>query len=899
MAKKSIIDTRKFVPEYFGNNREFQVFLRLFNLALSSIKSDSDNFVSNLLNPLKCKARLLPLLANYVGYNYNPKERIVTNRWITKLYPLLVRNRGSEIGIALAISLAVCLMNDDFTTIDLDRQFSLEYEEYTDEYGRTQHKLNIYTYFNSYIPIMKDLIEVVRPAGLRIDFISTQHISSSETVVLTDEYAITKYDYITGKLLSINDIDVYVKNSWDVLVDEYAIKHYKWKHLSDYVWGRTLDLSNKDVAVNDNTWGNYLESDIEQFVAISGLSPYNIDNNEGKPAEYWNTTGIKLVDGKFYDSHGNDLNRYVDPINGHILYADEEWKGEYVKDTRIYKVNLDTGEEEYTGMYFDVSNPAKIMNTCYKLLDNGVFTGYFLNEDNKRIYDSNNKPTRFYVTDYVMIKDKVETPVWKVCDYYSGSMYQWHINLITRKFEEDTVGKHLDCITDKIPFTNITSISKRAYLMKVSTDENNTYLSATQYYVNKYGDIIDPAGNVILSKKDRYKISDSSMIGFSEIHNYSKKLSTFDGTNILQRQWSYMKDEHIPDSYGKQDSKLIEDDMLLTVDDPRIKFDRTVFDIGNPVREYTGTELIRFLSNDELSQIKLENDGLIIPLFITNFDSENASGVLKINVDLPINYSLADVFKTMNIRFENKIPNTELNPKWDIYIDWVANEKNKSLFNLNDLPNPIHFIKRGCIEPRTLHWTGKTIHLNYKIYDGSTTVYTTRFLNNNMSLGQYQDVINETENPVSHLIVSYWKANAVSSALRFKHRHIFINDCGVPTLKMYNRDIKLLSKELLFDSKVYKNDTKVMDESIYIGKDKSGIDIFKYDFDSNTIIALNEGIAILPYKYAGTFNKLIESNENVDEKDLLVIVEETPHITKLEWSLNNPVIENEDGESNE
>ena len=110
MAKKSLIDMRKFVPEYFGNNREFQVFLRAVNIAFSVIKSNTDNFISNLLNPLRCKARLLPLLSNYVGWDYLPSERVITNRWVTKLYPLLVRNRGNEIGLTLAIALSICLM---------------------------------------------------------------------------------------------------------------------------------------------------------------------------------------------------------------------------------------------------------------------------------------------------------------------------------------------------------------------------------------------------------------------------------------------------------------------------------------------------------------------------------------------------------------------------------------------------------------------------------------------------------------------------------------------------------------------------------------------------------------------------------------------------------------------
>ena len=112
MSKRSIIDIKKFVPQYFANGREFQVFLRALNISLSVIKSNTDNFIPNLLNPLKCKERLLPLLANYVGYDYNPRERVLTNRWIIKLYPLLIRNRGNEIGITLAIAMAICLMGN-------------------------------------------------------------------------------------------------------------------------------------------------------------------------------------------------------------------------------------------------------------------------------------------------------------------------------------------------------------------------------------------------------------------------------------------------------------------------------------------------------------------------------------------------------------------------------------------------------------------------------------------------------------------------------------------------------------------------------------------------------------------------------------------------------------------
>lgn len=734
MIKKSLIDTRKMVPEHFGNNREFQVFLRLFNIALSNIKSDTDNFISNLLDPLRCKARLLPLLSNYVGWEYNPRERVITNRWITKLFPYLNRNRGSERGIILAMSLAICLMNSDFDNFTLDKQFSIELDEEIDELGNCIDVINIYTYYMDYIPILHDLIEIVRPAGVKINFIPSHSISSSETISLTDEFSIAKYDYITGKLLSINDIDIYVKNSWDLLIDEHAIKSYKWHHLEDYLWDE----------LKPKTW-SLLENDTSvthPYGAIPGLAPYNIENKNITPAEMWNFPNVKLVDGRFFDNYGNDLNRYVDQSTGKILYGDGTWNNELVKETRIFKQDPVTGVETYTGMYFDVSSPAKVMNTYYKLTDSGVFSGFYLSEDNKCIYSSDNMEIKYVLKNYVLNKNSNPVEVWKVYDYKTDKKYKWHVNLITRKFTQDNDGEELiKSFNEKEPFTETTVIGKKAYIMKVITDESgNKTLEATKYYVNKYGDIIDPAGNIILSKKDRYKVSDSSAIGFSEVHNAKDGLSTYDATNILSRDWSYIKDSHMKDKHGRDETNNFDD--YTIDDDPRYKFTKDVFVLDNPTREYTGTNLIRFVSSSDLSHIKSNEEAMIVPFFVTNFDSENASGSLKIKVDLPLNYSLADVFTNLKIYYEDKYPNTELKPRYDVLVEWTPNKLNKYLFNLSELENPIRFVDCGTIEKRTLHWASKDVILGHKMYDGTTKVFTNDRINKYIMT--YQDVVNDT-----------------------------------------------------------------------------------------------------------------------------------------------------------
>lgn len=722
MTKKSLFDARKFVPEYFGNNREFQVFLKAVNIAFTVIKSNTDMFIPNLLNPLKCKARLLPLLSNYVGYDYNPRERVLTNRWITKLYPLLVRNRGNEIGITLAIAMSISLLGDPLE-LDSERSFSIDMDEDIDKYGRKIQKIKIYLYDHSYLSILNELLETVRPAGIAIEIVPAQSISSSETISLTDEYSIMKYDYNTGKLLSINDIDVWVKNSWDVMIDVHAIKHYKWKDLEDCVWGVSLENIEKEKIISYKTWGELEDSGVDPFTAIPGLAPYNIEHSAGENSNLWGYIGVKLVDGRFYDKYGNDLNRYVDQETGKILYNDGVWNNEYIKETRIYKHIEDNNTEVYTGMYFDVSQPAKVMNTYFKLLDDGIFSGFYLSNDDFIIYDSNKNKTSFKLIKETMSINGTSTIVWKVYDTATNKKYNWHVDMLTRKFVKDTDGSSITLTWAKRPFSETTNIGKKAFLMKITKNDDNTInMEATKYFVNKYGDIVDPAGNIILSKKDRYKISDSSMIGFSEIHDASKQLSTYDGTAILEREWSYMKDTHMVDKHGREMTNDFEEYDRVT--DPRYKFEYSIFDIGNPVREYTGSELIRFVSNEELSKIRQDNGFLNVPLFVTKFDSENASGVLKIKMNLPEVYSLGDVFKNMNIRYEKKLPNTELDPYYDIYIDWTPNNKNKSLFNLNDLENPIHFIQKGKINKRTLHWTGNTIYLDPKTYDGTTKVYT-------------------------------------------------------------------------------------------------------------------------------------------------------------------------------
>ena len=60
----------------------------------------------NIHNPLRCKAELLPLLADYYRYEYTDVESIKLERQIIGTIPELHHNKGTSVGISNALSLS-------------------------------------------------------------------------------------------------------------------------------------------------------------------------------------------------------------------------------------------------------------------------------------------------------------------------------------------------------------------------------------------------------------------------------------------------------------------------------------------------------------------------------------------------------------------------------------------------------------------------------------------------------------------------------------------------------------------------------------------------------------------------------------------------------------------------
>jgi len=151
-----MIESKKLVPNIYAQSRDYQTILKLLDMVANNAKIDSDNFTS-LTNVDKCPSKLLPLIASYVGYKYDYSLSYDINRTIIKHYRELIKLRGSEKGIRLAVAIAVNAVEhtgeSPTSIVDI-------------EYDKTHGIIIIHLYYKEYLMKIRDLLEVVRPAGI-------------------------------------------------------------------------------------------------------------------------------------------------------------------------------------------------------------------------------------------------------------------------------------------------------------------------------------------------------------------------------------------------------------------------------------------------------------------------------------------------------------------------------------------------------------------------------------------------------------------------------------------------------------------------------------------------------------------------------------------------------------
>lgn len=181
-----IIESKDSLPWVVRQSRDVQAMCKLFDLLLNNFKTNTDYWTS-LIDFDQCPDHLLPLLASYVGYRYDYTESYDTNRLIIKHYMYMIRNRGSELGMALSTALSVNALGE----IDKVEALNMFHIDYVVRDG----KIKIYIYFPSNMSKIRDLLEVTRPAGVGLELIPAEIISTVDEIEIWDYVEPEKYAY--------------------------------------------------------------------------------------------------------------------------------------------------------------------------------------------------------------------------------------------------------------------------------------------------------------------------------------------------------------------------------------------------------------------------------------------------------------------------------------------------------------------------------------------------------------------------------------------------------------------------------------------------------------------------------------------------------------------------------
>ena len=157
------------VPEIYKESADFRFFLKWFEASLSKIKYDTEHF-TDLIDPQRCPADLLWLLADTMGFKYDSRLCAAFNRLVLLYFMSMIRNRGSKTGVTLAAEVNLAQFNIN----NYGKENDILYDRLEDtsipvnSVYVTPHTKEGYidiVYFSSEKPV-DACIEYVRPLGM-------------------------------------------------------------------------------------------------------------------------------------------------------------------------------------------------------------------------------------------------------------------------------------------------------------------------------------------------------------------------------------------------------------------------------------------------------------------------------------------------------------------------------------------------------------------------------------------------------------------------------------------------------------------------------------------------------------------------------------------------------------
>jgi len=239
-----MIKSEDFSPQIYKNSRDYKAFLTFLDTVINTTKYEVDN-MADLYEPMKCEHKVLPYLAEMVGYNYNISDTIQENRIIIDNFSKLLHYKGSELGIKLAACLSLNSVGKVEEIADL-KFLEVLYDR--------EHALIkvIYPRENTKV---RDLIDYVRPVGMAVIMEGAMQQMNSDRFGICTDVEVTVRKFKSGK----NSIDYAVELS-EVSLGAMSKTSSGGGEVVGNSWNELLNngVTWNDLLLNEITWNSFL-----------------------------------------------------------------------------------------------------------------------------------------------------------------------------------------------------------------------------------------------------------------------------------------------------------------------------------------------------------------------------------------------------------------------------------------------------------------------------------------------------------------------------------------------------------------------------------------------------------------------------------------------------------------
>lgn len=173
--------------EYCAQSRDFQLLCRLYDTIFNNLQFDIST-ITSILNTKKCRDTILPLLQTKVGFFTNKETDNVSLRYFLEVFPLLVKNKGTEQAIRQAV-ITFLKINNVLSPVTI--YYTIEEIVLANNYTVPDHTILIginCSFLDT--TLLEEVLKYILPAGIGYYFYFYTDISTIDKVEYKDKAVI-------------------------------------------------------------------------------------------------------------------------------------------------------------------------------------------------------------------------------------------------------------------------------------------------------------------------------------------------------------------------------------------------------------------------------------------------------------------------------------------------------------------------------------------------------------------------------------------------------------------------------------------------------------------------------------------------------------------------------------